>query len=139
MHYTLTPRGNGILMALMATVLVACVVTDSGSSLLVLAGFAATGLVAGLLQSIALRRYASQFQTAGSALQVLAVLVSSVPGKVSVALLWLACTAMLLLIFYGGQYATIPAVIGSYAGFSLAREAASFSALFALQSEVHTA
>ncbi len=134
MHYTLTPRGNVMLMALMATVLAVCIFTGSGPSLLVLAGFAVGGVIAGLLQNNALRRHTRQFQTASSALQVRVVLISSVPGKGAVALLWLAGVTLLLLLIYGGQYATIQTVVGSYAVFSLAREAASFPALFALRS-----
>lgn len=135
MHYTLTPRGNAALVALMAIALLVCLFTGNGPSLEILAGFAAAGVFAGLLQHTALRRHASQFQTAGSALQVRAVLLSSVPGKASVALLWLAGFALVLLLVYGGQYATIQTIVGSYAGFSLAREAATLPALFALRNE----
>jgi len=82
-----------------------------------------------------LRRNASQFRTASSAHQVRAVLISSIHGKGAVALLWLAGFALLLLLTYGGCYATIQTIVGSYAMFSLAREVASFPALLILRSE----
>lgn len=133
MHYTLTPRGNAALMALMAAVLLTCFFTGNGPSLIVLAAFMAAGTLAGLLQSIALRRHASRFQSANSARQVRAALLSSVPGKASVALLWFAGVALILLLVYGGQYATIQTIVGAYATFSFVREAAAFPALFILR------
>ncbi len=134
MHYTLTPRGNAALMALMAAALLACFLTGNGPSLAILAVFMVAGAFAGLLQNIALRRNVSQFQSASSAFQVRAVLVSSFPGKASVALLWLSGLALILLLVNGGQHATIQTIVGAYATFSFARETAAFPALFVLQS-----
>ena len=91
------------------------------------------GAFAGLLQNNALRYSVSQFQSATSALQVRAALVSSASGKGSVALLWLNGVALVLLLIYGGQYATIQTIVGAYAAFSLVREAAAFPALFVLR------
>lgn len=139
MHYTLTPRGNTVLMAIMAAALLACFLTGNGPSLAILAAFMVAGGVAGFLQNIALRRHARRFQSASSALQVRAALVSSVPGKASVALLWFAGVALILLLIYGGQYATIQTIIGAYASFSLIRDAAAFPALFALGGKQHHA
>lgn len=132
MHYTLKPCGNTALMALMALVLIACFLSGEGPSLRILVVFVAMGAFAGLLQNIALRRHASQFKSASTALQVRAVLVSSVPGKISVALLWVVGLAQILLLLNGGQYATIQTVVGSYAVFSLVREGVAFQALFLL-------
>lgn len=139
MHYTLTPLGNTALMAIMAAALLVCFLTGNGPSLAILAAFMVAGGLAGLLQNIALRRHASQFQSASSALQVRAALVSSVPGKASVALLWLAGVALILLLINGGQYASIQTIVGAYASFSLVRDAAAFPALFVLRSKQHHA
>ncbi len=98
MHYTLTPRGNAALVVLMAVALLACFLAGGGPSLVILAAFFSAGALAGLLQNISLRRHAVQFQSAKSALQVRAALVSSVPGKVSVALLWLSGLFLILLL-----------------------------------------
>lgn len=133
MHYTLTPRGNAALMALMAAALLVCFLTGNGPSLPILAGFVVAGAFSGLLQNIALRHSVSQFQSATSALQVRAALVSSASGKGSVALLWLNGVALGLLLVYGGQYATIQTIVGAYAAFSLVREVATFPALFVLR------
>jgi hypothetical protein len=133
MHYTLTPRGNAALMALMAIVLLICFLSGEGPALFILVVFIVAGAFAGFLQNIALRRHTSQFQSANSALQVRAVLVSSVPGKISVVLLWAVGLALILMLFYGGQYATIQTVAGSYAVFSLVREGVAFQALFLLR------
>jgi phage-related holin len=133
MHYTLTPRGNAALMALMAMVLLSCFLFGEGPSLFILVVFVLVGAFAGLLQNIVLRRYSSQFQSANTALQVRAVFVSSVPGKISVVLLWVVGLALILMLFYGGQYATIQTVVGSYAVFSLVREGVAFQALFLLR------
>jgi len=120
-------------MAIMAAALLACFLTGNGPSLVILAAFVVAGSLAGLLQNIALRRHASQFQAASSALQVRAALVSSAPGKSSVALLWLAGVALILLLIYGGKIATIQTIVGAYASFSLVREAVAFPALFLLR------
>jgi hypothetical protein len=117
----------------MATALLACFFTGNGPSLVVLAAFMTAGTLAGLLQNIALRRHASRFQSANSARQVRAALVSSVPGKASVALLWFAGVALILLLVYGGQYATIQTIVGAYAAFSFVREASAYPALFILR------
>jgi len=136
MHYTLTPRGNAMLIVLMAALLFACFFTGHGPSLPILSGFAVAGVFAGFLQNIALRHHVNQFQSASSVVQVRAVLILSVPGKASVSILWIAAFALILLIVYdGGRYATLQTMLGSYAAFSLARETVAFPALFALRSE----
>jgi hypothetical protein len=121
-------------MALMAAALLACFLTGNGPSLAILAVFMVAGAFAGLLQNIALRRHATQFQSANSALQVRAALVSSVPGKASVALLWLSGLSLILLLVNGGQHSTIQTIVGAYATFSFVHEAAAFPALFVLGS-----
>jgi hypothetical protein len=98
----------------------------------VIAAFAFGGLLAGLFQYSALRRHGSQFQAADTALQVRAALISSAPGKASIALLWLAAFALVVLLVFGGSHATIQTIVGSYAAFALVREVTALPGLFAL-------
>ncbi|MCL2886933.1 MAG: hypothetical protein FWF20_09170 [Betaproteobacteria bacterium] len=121
-----------MLIALMGSVLLICFFTGNGPSVEVLAVFGLAGILAGLLQYRAISQHPSKFQTAITALQVRAVLISCGSGKASIALLWLAGIALILLLMYGGDHATIQTIVGSYAIFSFARELASLPALFLL-------
>jgi hypothetical protein len=133
MHYTLTPRGNAVLMVLMSAALLACFFSDSSPSKVVLTAFAIAGLLAGLLQASAIRRHSFKFQTADTARQVRAALISSTPGKISIALLWLTAFVLIAFLVHGGEYANIQTAVGSYAAFCLAREIAALPALFVLR------
>ena len=134
MHYTLTPRGNIPLIALMAIALSLCLFLGNGASLAVIAIFSLAGLVAGLLQARSIYNDRSKFLSANTALEVRAALTSSTAGKLSIALLWLSGFALIALLFRGGEYATVQTMVGSYATFSLVRESAALPALFALRS-----
>ena len=80
MHYTLIPRGNIPLLALMAIALSLCLFLGSGASLAVIAIFSLAGLVAGLLQARSIYDDRSKFLSANTALEVRAALTSSTPG-----------------------------------------------------------
>lgn len=92
-------------------------------------GFATAGVLAGLLQGIALRRSVRELKSAKSALQVRAALIASIPGKASVALLWAAVLTV------AAMFAAIPTMLGFYAFFALGREVTAFPTLFALRAE----
>lgn len=120
-------------MALMALALSLCLFSGNGASMAAIAVFSIAGLFAGLLQARSIYSHRSEFLSARTALQVRAALTSSVPGKASIALLWLASFALIALLIHGGEYATVQTIVGSYATFSLAREGAALPALFALR------
>jgi hypothetical protein len=98
-----------------------------------IAAFSIAGLLAGVLQARSIYSHRLEFLSAHTALQVRAALTSSISGKVSIALLWLAGSALIALLIRGGEYATVQTIVGSYATFSLAREGAALPALFALR------
>ncbi len=120
-------------MVAMAAILAACFLSGTQPSLVILGVFAAIGLIAGVFQNLAIRRNPDLFRSANSALKVRAALVRSVHGKASVSLLWLSAIALILLLVYGDQYATVQTMVGLYAIFSFAREAVAFPSLFVLQ------
>jgi hypothetical protein len=132
MHATLTPQTNAKLSVLWALMLTACLFISTQPALLPLGGFAIAGLCAGLLQARAIRHDPSKFLAAETALAVRAALASSLGGKVSIALLWLAGAAMLWVVFTSDGRAVPQTVVGSYAAFALTRELSSFHAVAAL-------
>lgn len=133
MHYTLTPRGNSVLIALMAIALLGCFVLGESPAPVVIAVFAVGGAIAGFLQKKALNRDAQKFQNASTAREVRAVLISSVTGKASIMLLWLAGISLIFLIVLGRGSVSVQTVVGAYAVFSLAREIVALPALFNLK------
>jgi hypothetical protein len=126
MHSSLTVRTNALLMCLYSTVLVASVVASSKSPSYLLVPFVACGFVAGVLQSKAIAASPTAFRTAETWVAVRRFLVRSVPGKLSIWLLWANGIGTLCLIAFGGAIASPTTVLASYASFGLARELATF-------------
>ena len=117
----------------MGAALLFCFLPTNAPSKILITGFAIAGLLAGLLQASAMRRHSFKFQTAGTARQVRAALISSMPGKFSIALLWLTAFVLIAFLVHGGEYANIQTAVGSYAAFCLVREIAALPALFVLR------
>ena len=132
MHFTLTSRGNALIGSLWCAVLAVSAVLEPRASAAIVIAFAIVGLAAGLFQGRAIRENSTLLVAAVTSRDVRKVLVSSSPGKLSVALLWIVGAAILVLLFRGGEYGTLSTAIGSYAAFSLAREMASLPAVVAL-------
>jgi len=91
--------------------------------------FAISGFIAGRLQAKAIYATPSHHCAAEFWSSVRALLVQSVPGEASVALLWLNGLAILGLVVFGGHLATLPVVLGTYAAFGAARELAALGSV----------
>lgn len=132
MHATLTPPANFRLIALWGTAFLACALAAGSAATLPIGAFGAFGLLAGALQTVALRTDRSRFLRAVTALDVRRALSSSFAGKTSIAMVWLKAAALLVLFASGSNYSTVPTVLGCYSAFGLARECAALPGVFAL-------
>jgi hypothetical protein len=132
MHYTLTLRGNVILIVLWIAAVAVIVITRPLLSVQITVVFAVLGVIAGMLQSKALQVNAMEFLVAKTAKQVRAAIVSSLYGKLSIAVLWITGLALASLLIYGGNFSTWQNVVVCYAVFSITRELKSLSSVVAL-------
>jgi hypothetical protein len=120
------------LIALWSVLLVACALFSIRSAVLPFVAFAAAGIVAGMLQTLALREHRASFRRAETALEVRRAFVASLPGKVGVAMVWITAVALLVLVLSRGEYENLQTVLGCYASFALARESASLPGVYYL-------
>jgi hypothetical protein len=129
MHASLSVRTNALLICLYSTVLVASVLVSSKFPLYPLIPFVACGFVAGVLQNRAISASPTVFRTAETWLAVRGLLMCSLPGRLSIWLLWANGVGTLCFIAFGGAVASVTTVFGSYASFGLARELATFQSV----------
>jgi hypothetical protein len=88
-----------------------------------------------MLQGKAIRERSEQFRSASTARQVRAALVSSVDGRISIAILWLVGIGLVVLLSQGNEYSSFQNVLGSYSAFALARELTSTPAIMRINEQ----
>jgi hypothetical protein len=133
MHYTLNPRLNIALTALMVLFVIGCIVSGGMPPAPLLLAFGAGGALTGYLQNIAHRRQAQELKSAQTATQVRMALAATKEGKLASLILMLQLIAVLVIVFGGKQYANPMGMVAAIALFSAARKAATLPALFALR------
>ena len=135
MHSSLTPRTNLSLLLLTGVVIGVSLIYSSALYPVVLLPFAFVGLLAGILQSRALASDPAVFRSAESWAAVRKALMSSLYGKISLVLLWCNGAALLCLILFGEQLASLATVLAAYASFMFFRELATLRSVFTLSSK----
>jgi hypothetical protein len=132
MHFIVTKRGIACQVLLWCGLVTGCFLFPPRLSLALAAIFALMGLGAGMLQGSSIRQRRAQLLAARTAGQVRAAMVSTLPGKISVTMLWLVGIALIVLLFQGNEVSTLQNVFGSYGSFALARELSSLRAVINL-------
>lgn len=131
MHATLQPWFNAIVVLFWLGVAASVAAFAPTPPSFGVAAAVAIGLLAGLLRNSAVSRQRPQLQTATTATQVRAALLSTAPGKASVALSW-ALLVCLILLTAGDRFGTLSTVVCSFAAFQAARDITSLLAVVKL-------
>jgi hypothetical protein len=125
MHKTLTLRTNGIFIVLWALLVVACFTIGQSPAMPVVLAATLVGLGVGVFQSLAMRSSPPAFLVAKTSSDVKRAFVASTFGRLSIAALWLAVPAMLWLVWFRAELASLQTIVGCYASLLLSRELAS--------------
>jgi hypothetical protein len=131
-HKSLTPRFNVTLIAIWLVVLGVALAMAWQRSLLLVCITLSLGVVAGLLQARALSATPDTFRSAGTAMEVRRALVSTLPGKLSIILLWGTGAAALVWAVVADPSNPILIWLAGYASFSVARESCTLPAVLRL-------
>ncbi|WP_395406117.1 hypothetical protein ACHMW6_05355 [Pseudoduganella sp. UC29_106] len=132
MHYSLSPRLNVGVIALMLALALLCIVAVGLPPLPLLVAFAAGGALAGHFLSHAHREQAERIRSARSAGEIRALLAATPAGKRANVIVVVQMLAFFLLLFFAKAYAPAPMLVAVIACFSAARKAATHPALLAL-------
>jgi hypothetical protein len=129
MHKSLTLRTNSLLAGLWAALLVLMSLLNWPQPMLPIAIGAISGFLAGWLQGRGVLEHAVQLQSAQSSTEVRAIMVSSLPGKLSIRLLWITGLGALLWAATTDAGNLFGLWIPVYAAFALVREVTALPAI----------
>jgi len=127
-HFTLNRRVNLGFIVVWGLGAALLIILGRPRPLLTVVIGAVSGLAAGLLQRGSMRSSPSLFAEAQSALDVRRAFMSNVPGKLSVALLWVTGLS-LIVVGVAGPGAPLVAFSAGYFSFMFVREVTTFSAV----------
>jgi hypothetical protein len=115
-----------------AVVLACCLMISRTPTFQIFCVFFLIGTAAGTLQSLAMRASPAPFLLSKSATDVKRALLASKFGKASIAILWLSVAALLWLIWFKTEMASLQTLFGSYASLLLSRELMSLPGVISL-------
>lgn len=134
MHTTLARRTNILFCGIWAVAALTALTISKSLPIPQLVAALALGASAGFLQTAALRRNSDVFRSTSSAMAVRRALMKSVPGKLSITLLWANLASMVILFWPPVSLQAIAGFYGCLCSFSLARDLIALPAVWSLGS-----
>jgi hypothetical protein len=133
MHKSLTPRFNLICVALYLSLLsLVLILTSWQQSIRLIFIALLVGAVAGVLQARAMAVRPKQFLTSGTTMDVRRAILASMPGKLSLVLLWGTAASSLVWAIRSNPSNPFFIWIAGYTSFAVARDLCALRAVFRL-------